>query len=79
MKTNFTDGYNALFRLAWKGLRYLLLSILGFTITYVLSTVFGAVFVVDFLLSPNLWQWVLRIFIALFSLFMIAIIFESFK
>ncbi|NJM73527.1 MAG: hypothetical protein HC862_27285 [Scytonema sp. RU_4_4] len=77
MKTNFSDNNNLLFKLASKGLKYFLLTLLGFTIAYIVSTIFGAVPVIKILLTPSLWQWLLRIAVFIFCLFAIAIIFES--
>ncbi|WP_026735229.1 hypothetical protein [Fischerella sp. PCC 9605] len=79
MKTNLTDDYNLLFKLATKGLKYFLLSLLGFAIAYVMSTVFGVVPIVQMLRSAILWQWLLRIFLFIFCLFAIAMIIDSWK
>ncbi len=76
-KTALSDDYNLLFKLAYKGLKYLLLALLGIVIAYIVSTVFEAVPIVKMLLSPNLWQWFVRIGVFIFCMFAIAIIFES--
>ena len=77
MKTNLTDEYNPLLKLACKALKYFLLTLLGFAIAYVVSTVFGAVPVVRMLLFPTLWQWFVRIAVFLLFLLAVAIIVES--
>ncbi len=77
MKTNLKNDYNPLLKLACKGLKYLLLTLLGFAIAYVVSTVFGAVAIVNMLLFPSLWEWFVRIAVFLLFLLAIAIIFES--
>ncbi|PMB44776.1 hypothetical protein CEN39_27875 [Fischerella thermalis CCMEE 5201] len=77
MKTNLTDGRNFLFQWASKGLKYFLLTLLGFAIAYVISRVFGAYVIVQMLLSPSLWIWLFRIAMFIFCFFAIAIIYES--
>ncbi|MCC5614124.1 hypothetical protein LC605_03330 [Nostoc sp. CHAB 5836] len=77
MKTNLSNNNNLLFNLACKGLKYFLLTLLGFTIAYIMSTIFGVVPIIEILLSGSLWQWLLRIAVFIFCLFAIAIIFES--
>lgn len=77
MKTNLTDSRNFLFQLACKGLKYFLLTLLGFAIAYVLSQVFEFSTIVHMLLSPSLWEWILRIAVFIFCVFAIAIIYES--
>jgi uncharacterized membrane protein len=77
MKTNLRNDQNMLFNLACKGLKYFLLTLLGFAIAYVLSHVFGAVSIVGILLSATLWIWFFRIAISLFCLFAIAMMIES--
>ncbi|MCX7592572.1 MAG: hypothetical protein N2235_02195 [Fischerella sp.] len=79
MKTNFTNDYNPLFKVAARGLKYFLLTLLGFAIAYVMSTVFGVVPIVQMLQSAILWQWLLRIFLFIFCLFAIAMILDSWK
>ncbi len=81
MKTNLNDDNNLLFRWFCKGLKYFLLTLLGFAINFVIahtvSHIFGAVSIVRILLFTSLWIWFVRIAVSLFCLFAIAIIFES--
>ncbi|MBD2775618.1 hypothetical protein [Iningainema tapete] len=75
MKTNVTEDRNLLFKWASKGLKYFLLTLLGFTIAYVLSQVFQASPIAQMLLS--MWIWFFRVAIFIFCMFVLAIILES--
>ena len=77
MKTNFKNHQNLLFNWACKGLKYFLLTLLGFTIAFVVSHVFGAVSITGMLLSASLWLWFFRIAVFLFCLFAVAMMIES--
>lgn len=77
MKTSLRNDRNLLFKWACKGLKYFLLTLLGFAIALVVSHVFNAVSLVAILLSASVWIWFLRIAVFLFCLFAIAIIIES--
>ncbi|WP_315790975.1 hypothetical protein [Fischerella sp. JS2] len=77
MKTNLTDEHNFLFKWACKGLKFFLLTLLGFAIAYVISKVFGVSTIVQMLLHPSVWEFFFRIAVFIFCLFAIAIIYES--
>ncbi|MEA5505115.1 hypothetical protein VB735_18780 [Halotia wernerae UHCC 0503] len=77
MKTNLKDDKNLLLKWAGKGLKYFILTLLGFAIALVVSDVFGAVSLTAILLSPSIWIWFLRVAVFLFCLFAIAMILES--
>ena len=77
MKTNLSNDRNILFKLACKGLKYLMLALLGFALAYILSGVFGADTIVKIISSPRVWEWFLRIAILIFCFFAIAIEYES--
>ncbi|MBW4430307.1 MAG: hypothetical protein KME28_00660 [Pelatocladus maniniholoensis HA4357-MV3] len=79
MKTNLQNEYNLLFKFAVKGLKYFVLALVGFAIAYVISTVLNAVPIVQMLLSPSLWQWMMRIAVFIFCMFAIAIILDSWR
>ncbi len=79
MKTNLQDGYNLLFKFAVKGLKYFVLALVGFAIAYVISTVLNVVPLAQMLLSPSLWQWMMRIAVFIFCMFAIAIILDSWR
>ncbi|PMB52280.1 hypothetical protein [Fischerella thermalis] len=79
MKTNLQDDYNLLFKFAVKGLKYFVLALVGFAIAYVISTVLNVVPIAQILLSPILWQWMMRIAVFIFCLFAIAIILDSWR
>lgn len=77
MKNNLNNGSGYLFNLACKGLKYFLLTLLGFAIAFVISRVFGVSQIVQMLLYPSIWAWVFRIAVSIFCLFAVAIIYES--
>jgi hypothetical protein len=77
MKTKLNDDRNLLFHWACKGLKYFLLTLLGFVIALVVSRVFGVSTIVQMLLYPSIWEWLFRIAISIFCFFAIAIIYES--
>lgn len=77
MKTTVDNSYNLLFKWTCKGLKYFLLTLFGFVMAYVISQVFGASTIVQMLLSPIVWEWLLRIAVLLLCGFAIAIIYES--
>ncbi|WP_341525706.1 hypothetical protein WKK05_24430 [Nostoc sp. UHCC 0302] len=79
MNTNLKNDENHLFKLAVKGLRFFLLTLLGFAIALVVSKVLGISTIVEILLSASLWQWVFRIAVCLFCLFAIAMMIESWR
>ncbi|PMB24752.1 hypothetical protein [Fischerella thermalis] len=79
MKTNLQDDYNLLFKFAVKGLKYFVLALVGFAIAYVISTVLNVVPIAQILLSPILWQWMMRIAVFIFCMFAIAIILDSWR
>ncbi|MBP5971309.1 hypothetical protein HW132_00805 [Brasilonema sp. CT11] len=79
MKTNLTQDHHLLLKLACKGLRYFLLTLLGFAIAYIVSAVFGVTPVIKILQSPSLWQWFIRIATFIFCLFAIAIMLDSWR
>jgi hypothetical protein len=79
MTINRTDEHNLLFRWASKGLKFLLLTLLGFAIACILSHVFGAVSVVGMLLSRSIWQWIFRLAVFIFCMFASAMIIESWR
>lgn len=77
MKNQLNNGSGYLFNLACKGLKYFLLTLLGFAIAFVLSRVFGLYQVVQMILYPNIWKLLFRIAVSIFCLFAVAIIYES--
>ncbi|BAY23050.1 hypothetical protein NIES2100_28140 [Calothrix sp. NIES-2100] len=77
MKSNFKEDQNLLFTWACRGLKYFLLTVLGFFIACVVSQAFGAVSIVGILLSASVWIWFLRSGVFLFCLFAIAMMIES--
>lgn len=77
MKTNCKDQQNPMFKWAFRGLKYFLLMLLGFLITYVMSQAFGIVAIAEMLLSEGIWVWFFRIAVFLFCWFVIAMIVES--
>ncbi|MBW4556434.1 MAG: hypothetical protein KME59_10920 [Trichormus sp. ATA11-4-KO1] len=77
MNFNFNNDQNLLFKWACRGLKYFLLTLLGFAIAFVISQIFGAVSIVGILLSPRLWIWIVRIAVSLLCVFAIAIMLES--
>ncbi|OUL37664.1 hypothetical protein BV372_01510 [Nostoc sp. T09] len=77
MKSNFKDDQNLLFKWASRGLKYFLLTVLGFVIACVVSHSFGAASLTAMLLSPSLWIWFFRIGVFLFCVFAIAVVIES--
>ncbi|MBD2356744.1 hypothetical protein H6G41_19285 [Tolypothrix sp. FACHB-123] len=70
---------NPLLIVTGKGLKYLVLAIAGFAIAIVVFQVFGAFSLANSLLSIDVWIWFLRVAVALFCLFAIAMIFESWR
>ncbi|MBW4606943.1 MAG: hypothetical protein KME22_06875 [Hassallia sp. WJT32-NPBG1] len=79
MKTNLTTDDNLLFKWACKGLKYFLLTLLGFAIACILSAVFGAFPIMNMLLSLSVWGWFFRIAVIILCLFAIAMIIESWR
>ncbi|WP_414529496.1 hypothetical protein [Nodularia chucula] len=77
MKNKLNQGSSSLFYVACKGLKYFLLTLLGFAIAFVMSRVFGVSQVVQMLLYPSIWAWIFRIAVSIFCLFAVAIIYES--
>jgi threonine/homoserine/homoserine lactone efflux protein len=77
MKNNLSEDRNLLFKWACKGLKFFLLTLLGFAIACVISQVFGADTIVQMLLSPSVLEWLGRIAVFIFCSFAVAIIYES--
>jgi hypothetical protein len=77
MKTSLKDDDNLLFKWACKGLKYFLLTLLGFAIAFVLAQVFDADSIVGMLLSASIWKCFFRTAVFLFCLFTIAMMIES--
>jgi hypothetical protein len=77
MKTKLNDDRNLLFDWACKGLKYFMLTLLGFAIALIISRVFGASTIVQMLLDLSVWEWLLRIAVFIFCFFAVAIIYES--
>ncbi|MEH2181009.1 hypothetical protein [Nostoc sp.] len=77
MKTKLNDDRNLLFDWACKGLKYFMLTLLGFAIALVIFRVFGASTIVQMLLDLRVWEWLLRIAVFIFCFFAVAIIYES--
>ncbi|GAX37044.1 hypothetical protein [Nodularia sp. NIES-3585] len=77
MKNNFKHNQNRLFSLASKGLKFFLLTLLGFTITFIVSRVFNVTWMNVLVESAIVWVWLSRIAVSLFCLFAIAIVTES--
>jgi hypothetical protein len=76
MKSNLSN-HNLLFNWACRGLKYLLLILLGFSLAYVISKIFGFVVIVQILHSSSIWKWFLRGAVFIFCLFSFAMISES--
>ncbi|MCC5638146.1 hypothetical protein LC593_20370 [Nostoc sp. CHAB 5844] len=79
MKTNQEDNRNPLLILTARGLKFLLLTVAGFAIAFVVFHVFGAFAIAKSLLSFDVWVWFIRGAVSLFCLFAIAMIFESWR
>lgn len=77
MKKNFTDDYNMFFKFASRVLKYFLLALVGLAIAFVVSTILGAVPVINILQDYRLWQWMFRILAFIVCLFAIAMIVDS--
>jgi ABC-type Na+ efflux pump permease subunit len=77
MKTKLNDDCHLLFNLACKSLKYFLLTLLGFALALVISSVFGAYTIVQMLLYPSIWEWLFRIAVSILCFFAVAIIYES--
>jgi hypothetical protein len=79
MKRNLPQDNKMLFDLAAKALKYFLLALLGFAIASILSKAFGVALIAGMLLSPSIWQWILRLAVFIFCMFAIAMIIESWR
>ncbi|WP_334913041.1 hypothetical protein [Nostoc sp.] len=79
MKTNHKDNQNPLLTLTGRGLKYFMLTLVGFAIALIVFHVFGAFSLVQILLSISVWIWFGRVAVSLFCLFAIAMIFESWR
>ncbi|WP_322729785.1 hypothetical protein [Nostoc sp. ChiQUE01b] len=79
MKTNHEENQNQLLTLTGRGLKYFLLTLVGFAIAFVVFHVFGAFSIAKSLLSISVWIWFGRVAVSLFCLFAIAMIFESWR
>jgi cation transporter-like permease len=77
MKSNLSNNHNLLFNLACRGLKYLLLALLGFALAYLISKIFGFVAIVKILQSSSICTWLLRVLVFIFCLFALAMISES--
>ncbi|MBD2775983.1 hypothetical protein [Iningainema tapete] len=78
MKTNFTNDHNLLLKFGSKGLKYFLLALVGFAITYVISTILGGSYIFTSVLFLA-GDWLLRLGILLLCLILTAIILESLR
>ena len=72
------NQYSLLFRLVLKFLKYFLLTLFGFFITYMLSVALGASHMIVAIV-PLLLNWFLQLAIILLSLLVIAVVLESLR
>ena len=79
MKVNLSEDPHLLFKWASKALKYLGLVLFAFAIALILSGVFGVDIIAKIILSPKVWEWLLRIAALVFCSFLIAIVYESSK
>lgn len=64
-------------QIAFKCVKFFLLVMFGFANTYVISHVFGIYAIVQILVSPSIWEWLLRIAVFIFCFCGAAVIYES--
>lgn len=71
------NNRNVLLVLTGRGLKYFLLTLLGFAIALIVFHVFQATSIIQILLSATVLIWFVRIAVSLFCMFAIAMILES--